>query len=931
MKYSVSRVTLARGLKQGGFTLVETLVVLGLALVMMAAGTQYVVRHTENIANDAASDHLKSVSAAASKYVQDNEDAIRAALSSAPTASVSIPMLKAQGYLPASMSETNNFGQQYTIRFVMSPNDTIEGLVVTQGGERIKALNKRKIAQSVGAAGGHLNEESLVSLSGAYGSWSRPLADFGVPAGEAELAYALFVDDAIKEGGVTDHYMSRKEVAGSPELNQMLVDLDMAGNDLNNVGVVNAESAVIATLQAGDLTTDKLHVKEGATFDGRASFRHSNGMGPLVERTNSSSNSTIEYKTTGGSVFAGAASGDTFAIGGAANVSAAANRWFEVSASGAKVGGADVWTTDTFDPDTKAEKEHLHDANQVTTGVLADARIPSLNASKISSGVLAVDRIPNLDASKMTTGVFNAARIPSLDASKVSTGVFNLARIPALPISKITGLQGVLDDKLSLSGGTLRGSLSIDGGNRPLSFYAQGARHSYMQWFVEPTSSTRSAYVGFGSSNSTYFSISNEKAGGDISLRPGDGGAVKVNDSPVWHSSNFDPASKADVDHRHSASDITSGTLAPARIPDLDAAKIATGVLSANRIPNLSASKITAGTFTSARIPNLDASKITSGTFEVARIPTLPISKISGLQAALDDKAPINSPRFTSGLAINNGYFDLYSYSSTYGSGRMQSYYDANNATWNLRGRNSAGTAVDMTLNVHGAVTVKGNEVWHRGSFNPDAKADVNHTHSAANITSGTLHANRIPTLAISKVSGLQDALDETVKTSGNQAVAGIKTFTSEIRTTGNTGWRNNTHGGGWYMSDSTWIRAYNNKSVVTTGTMQAGTIRSTGDTEVGQDLKATRDVFGRYIRPQQTATCNASCSTNGLIARTSSGAALSCESGKWKGYSCGSGGGGGTTPPPIIGCDCSIYGPGWETQGGGCWKPGTGELRQCY
>lgn len=34
------------------------------------------------------------------------------------------------------------------------------------------------------------------------------------------------------------------------------------------------------------------------------------------------------------------------------------------------------------------------------------------------------------------------------------------------------------------------------------------------------------------------------------------------------------------------------------------------------------------------------------------------------------------------------------------------------------------------------------------------------------------------------------------------------------IRTTGETGWYNETHGGGWYMSDSGWIRSYSSKSL---------------------------------------------------------------------------------------------------------------------
>ena len=35
------------------------------------------------------------------------------------------------------------------------------------------------------------------------------------------------------------------------------------------------------------------------------------------------------------------------------------------------------------------------------------------------------------------------------------------------------------------------------------------------------------------------------------------------------------------------------------------------------------------------------------------------------------------------------------------------------------------------------------------------------------------------------------------------------------VRTTGNTGWYNETHSGGWYMTDTKWIRSYNNKPVL--------------------------------------------------------------------------------------------------------------------
>lgn len=57
------------------------------------------------------------------------------------------------------------------------------------------------------------------------------------------------------------------------------------------------------------------------------------------------------------------------------------------------------------------------------------------------------------------------------------------------------------------------------------------------------------------------------------------------------------------------------------------------------------------------------------------------------------------------------------------------------------------------------------------------------------------------------------------------------------VRTYNNTGWYNQTYGGGWYMTDSTWIRAYSNKSVVTGGNMQAAAFLYGSDERLKTDI----------------------------------------------------------------------------------------------
>lgn len=57
------------------------------------------------------------------------------------------------------------------------------------------------------------------------------------------------------------------------------------------------------------------------------------------------------------------------------------------------------------------------------------------------------------------------------------------------------------------------------------------------------------------------------------------------------------------------------------------------------------------------------------------------------------------------------------------------------------------------------------------------------------------------------------------------------------FRTYGNTGWYNGTHGGGWYMTDSTWLRAYNGKSIYTPAELSVdGNARLANSTQVNSD-----------------------------------------------------------------------------------------------
>ncbi|MGE2344244.1 shufflon system plasmid conjugative transfer pilus tip adhesin PilV [Escherichia coli] len=101
---------------------------------------------------------------------------------------------------------------------------------------------------------------------------------------------------------------------------------------------------------------------------------------------------------------------------------------------------------------------------------------------------------------------------------------------------------------------------------------------------------------------------------------------------------------------------------------------------------------------------------------------------------------------------------------------------------------------------------------------------------------------------------------------SGNTATTNgdITSNNGWLVTKNSKGWMNSTYGGGWYMSDSSWLRSVNNKGIYTGGQVKGGTVRADG-----------RLYTGEYLQLEKTATAGASCSPNGLVGRDSTGAKL--------------------------------------------------------
>ncbi len=226
---------------QRGFTAFEVMVALIVAIAMLGLGAQYLSNYTDNLANQAAADHMNLVANAATRYIKDNYAVILALAGPLKPATITVPMLKRTGYLPPAMAELNPFGQRYQI-LALKPtkpsSNQLQTLILTTHGETISEINIRRIAQLLGARGGFISAANEAEAQGSYGGWKMALHSYGTAPGAGHLASALFFDD----GALVSDYLYRSSVAGHPEFNRMNTDLDLAGHNLNQAAQVQAQS-----------------------------------------------------------------------------------------------------------------------------------------------------------------------------------------------------------------------------------------------------------------------------------------------------------------------------------------------------------------------------------------------------------------------------------------------------------------------------------------------------------------------------------------------------------------------------------------------------------------------------------------------------------------------------------------------------------------
>ncbi|EJW0497938.1 shufflon system plasmid conjugative transfer pilus tip adhesin PilV, partial [Salmonella enterica subsp. enterica serovar Newport] len=136
--------------------------------------------------------------------------------------------------------------------------------------------------------------------------------------------------------------------------------------------------------------------------------------------------------------------------------------------------------------------------------------------------------------------------------------------------------------------------------------------------------------------------------------------------------------------------------------------------------------------------------------------------------------------------------------------------------------------------------------------FQVNGRPDLNKMHTSIDMGGNNLDS-------AGTVNGQQGNFSLSVTAGGD-----IRSNNGWLITRSGKGWLNESHGGGFYMSDNDWIRSVNNKGIYTGGQLKGGSVRSDGDLAAGGILKLDQvNVAGTW------------CPQNGAISHDNSGGIL--------------------------------------------------------
>lgn len=300
---TVNRASL--GGRQRGWLSFEAMMAIVLIMTILPVAQTWYTRVQLDNRTEFAAQHLERVETALENYVKANWALLEGAATNTDAATVTLGDLTGGGFLPAGFSLENPYGQTYQLRVVEPNPNTLVAVAVGTGGRpsATGTLEGSELslatevipetATKLGITGGVVPYEDMPGrvpevIEGANGSWTYDYSGISGLNNIGVIHGALASVNFFLSGVVNNDYLYRSDI-GIPELNRMETNLDMNGNDIENVGSLTGMTGSIATtgdnltngnafeadqgdielkdgtVKAGDVIIDDVMVDGGAT------------------------------------------------------------------------------------------------------------------------------------------------------------------------------------------------------------------------------------------------------------------------------------------------------------------------------------------------------------------------------------------------------------------------------------------------------------------------------------------------------------------------------------------------------------------------------------------------------------------------------------------------------------------------------------------
>ena len=250
---------------------------------------------------------------AVSNYVGQNMATFEGSATATTPVTLSVATVQAANVgLPSNFSTTNPFNQTWTAKVLQPTAGTLQVLAYGSGGNVIKDQELGQIARAAGGSGGFIPTNNSGAYAGGpataygtFGGWKIATASYAVGSGGAPATLLTFTN-----GALSSNYLYRNAVPGQPQLNEMNTALGMNGNNITNVGQLQANAGngvqIGSSYYYGDGTNSAIR-QNGALFvqnqAGTAAAPINSGTASITGDVDATGNANVNGNVTaGGSV-----------------------------------------------------------------------------------------------------------------------------------------------------------------------------------------------------------------------------------------------------------------------------------------------------------------------------------------------------------------------------------------------------------------------------------------------------------------------------------------------------------------------------------------------------------------------------------------------------------------------------------------------------